>query len=60
MGVGIMRCEQEEKCPESSQKPKNSKRNMTMVIIVSIGIKYLDILYLIKQNQQEFSHLYRW
>ena len=28
MGVGIMRCEQEEKCPESSQKPKNSKRNM--------------------------------
>ena len=28
MGVGIMRCEQEEKCPESSQKPKIPKRNM--------------------------------
>ena len=28
MGMGIMRCEQEEKCPESSQKPKKSKRNM--------------------------------
>ena len=26
--MGIMRCEQEEKCPESSQKPKKSKRNM--------------------------------
>ena len=25
MGMGIMRCEQEEKCPESSQKPKNQK-----------------------------------